>query len=78
MQTLQPTPTCAHFRTTDLPCLKCSGEMTLMLIEPGGPNFEKLTYRCEPCDLAETFLMAIKSDGNFANIRYPRTDDDAI
>jgi hypothetical protein len=35
--------------------------MGLTLIEPGGrPNFELRTYACIPCQIGESFLMAIK------------------
>ena len=58
MQIPLPTPSCAHFQTTELPCLKCSKQMKLTLIEPSGPKFELRTYRCIPCDIDESFLMA--------------------
>jgi hypothetical protein len=58
---MMPTPTCTHFQTTKIPCLKCGQWMGLTLIEPGGrPNFELRTYACVPCDTGESFLMAIK------------------
>lgn len=57
-----PTPTCTHFQTTRIPCLRCGQLMALTLIEPGGrPNFELRTYACGPCETGESFLMAIKS-----------------
>ena len=56
-----PTPTCTHFQTTKIPCLKCGQWMGLTLIEPGGrPNFELRTYACVPCETGESFLMAIR------------------
>jgi hypothetical protein len=57
-----PTPTCAQFQTTKIPCLTCGQLMGLTLIEPGGrPHFELRTYACVPCATGESFLMAIKS-----------------
>jgi DNA-directed RNA polymerase subunit RPC12/RpoP len=53
-----PTPSCTHFQTTELPCLKCGKQMKLTLIEPSGPKFEMRTYKCIPCDIDERFLMA--------------------
>jgi hypothetical protein len=56
-----PTPTCAHFQTTEMPCLKCGKRMRLTLIEPGGHNFELRTYECIPCEITECILTAISA-----------------
>jgi hypothetical protein len=57
MQIPRPTPTCARFRTTEVPCGKCGQEMRLILVEPRGRKLELLTYQCAPCDSDESFLM---------------------
>jgi hypothetical protein len=57
MQIPLPTPCCAHFQTTELPCLQCGKQMNLALVEPSGPKFELRTYKCIPCDIDESFLM---------------------
>jgi hypothetical protein len=60
MQIPRPTPTCTRFQTTiEMPCIKCGALMRLALIEPHGPNFELMTYRCTPCASEESFLQAI-------------------
>jgi hypothetical protein len=59
MQAPRPTPTCARFRLTEIPCTKCGNRMRLMLSEPRNPRFELLTYGCVSCETAESFLMAI-------------------
>jgi hypothetical protein len=41
-----------------MPCMKCGEGMRLALIEPRGPNFDLLTYRCIRCDSDESFLKA--------------------
>jgi hypothetical protein len=55
----RPTPTCAHFRVTEMPCAKCRGPMRLVLSEPRNPKFELMTYSCASCEAEESFLMAI-------------------
>lgn len=53
-----PTPTCTRFpTTTDMPCIKCGGQMRLVLIEPGDRRFDLVTYRCSPCLSEESFLQ---------------------
>jgi hypothetical protein len=60
LQIPRPTPTCTRFQTTiEMPCIKCGALMRLALIEPHGPNFELMTYRCTPCAGEESFLQAI-------------------
>jgi hypothetical protein len=55
----RPTPTCARFRLTEVPCAKCSNPMRLVLSEPSSPKFELMTYNCVSCEAVESFLMAI-------------------
>jgi hypothetical protein len=56
----RPTPTCTRFQTTiEMPCIKCSERMRLLLIEPRDRNFNLLTYRCVGCNADEIFLKAI-------------------
>jgi hypothetical protein len=55
----RPTPTCTHFRVTEMPCAQCGHQMRLELSEPRSPKFELMTYRCFSCATAESFLMAI-------------------
>jgi len=56
----RPTPTCTRFDTTvEMSCLKCSGSMRLVLIEPQDGSFNLLTYRCSGCESDESFLKAI-------------------
>jgi hypothetical protein len=57
--TPRPTPTCAHFRVTELPCMTCGNKMRLVLTEPHSPRFELMTYRCVCCEQVESFLTAI-------------------
>ena len=60
LQAFRPTPTCTRFRTSiEMPCMKCGTQMRLALIEPQGPNFDLLTYRCIPCNSGESFLKAM-------------------
>jgi hypothetical protein len=60
LQAFRPTPTCTRFQTSiEMPCIKCGTQMRLALIEPRGPNFDLLTYRCVPCDSGESFLKAM-------------------
>jgi hypothetical protein len=60
LPTFRPTPTCTRFQATiEMPCLKCGVQMRLALIEPQGPNYNLLTYRCVPCDSGESFLKAM-------------------
>lgn len=60
LQTPRPTPTCAHFRVSEMPCAKCGHPMRLILTEPRSARFELMTYRCIYCETAESFLMAIE------------------
>lgn len=56
----RPTPTCTRSKTTtEMTCIKCSGRMKLLLIEPGDGQFNLVTYRCASCSSAESFLKAI-------------------
>jgi hypothetical protein len=55
----RPTPTCAHFRVTEIPCTKGGNQMRLTLSEPRSPRFELMTYGCVSCEAVESFLMAI-------------------
>jgi hypothetical protein len=56
----RPTPTCTRFQTTiEMPCIKCSEYMRLVLIEPQDSSFNLLTYRCRACASNESFLKAI-------------------
>jgi hypothetical protein len=55
----RPTPTCAHFRVTEMPCNRCGCSMRLVLSEPRSPKFELMTYSCASCEAVESFLMAI-------------------
>jgi hypothetical protein len=59
LQTPRPTPTCAHFRVTEMPCIRCGKQMRLALSEPRSSKFELMTYSCVSCDTVESFLMAI-------------------
>ena len=60
LPTFRPTPTCTRFQATiEMPCLQCGAQMRLALIEPQGPNYNLLTYRCVPCDSGESFLKAM-------------------
>jgi hypothetical protein len=59
LPTTRPTPTCAHFRVTDLPCTTCGNKMRLILSEPRSQRFELMTYRCDCCGNVESFLSAI-------------------
>jgi hypothetical protein len=60
LPTFRPTPTCTRFQATiEMPCLQCGVQMRLALIEPQGPNYNLLTYRCVPCDSGESFLKAM-------------------
>jgi hypothetical protein len=59
LPTPRPTPTCAHFRVTELPCTRCGKKMRLMLSEPRSPKFELMTYHCVCCENTESFLMPI-------------------
>ena len=53
------TPTCAHFRTTEMPCTNCGDRMRLILLEPRSSRFDLITYGCVSCETAESFLIAI-------------------
>lgn len=56
----RPTPTCTRFQTTiEMPCMKCTGPMRLVLIEPHDSNLNLVTYRCGACASDESFLKAI-------------------
>jgi hypothetical protein len=59
LQTPRPTPTCTHFRVTEMPCMACGKQMNLALSEPRSPGFELITYSCVSCEAVESFLMAI-------------------
>jgi hypothetical protein len=59
LQPPRPTPTCVHFRVTEMPCVKCGDQMRLILSEPRRVRFELMTYGCVSCDAVESFLMAI-------------------
>jgi hypothetical protein len=59
LKTPKPTPTCAHFRATEMPCATCGSPMKLALSEPRSPKFELMTYVCASCEVVESFLMAI-------------------
>jgi hypothetical protein len=56
----KPTPTCVHFRVTEVPCAKCGSPMRLVLSEPSSPKFELMTYSCTSCEAVESFPMAIE------------------
>ena len=56
----RPTPTCTRFQTTiEMPCMKCSEHMRLVLIEPQDSSLNLLTYQCGACASNESFLKAI-------------------
>jgi hypothetical protein len=55
----RPTPTCAHFRVTEMQCTNCGNQMRLALAEPRNLRFELMTYDCGSCEAVESFLMAI-------------------
>ena len=56
----RPTPTCTRFQTTtEMTCIKCSGQMKLVLIEPKDAELNLLTYHCNGCAADESFLKAI-------------------
>jgi len=60
LDTPRPTPTCTRFETTtEMVCLKCNGQMKLLLIEPHDGQFDLVTYRCTVCSSDESFLKAI-------------------
>jgi hypothetical protein len=60
LPTFRPTPTCTRFQATiEMPCMTCGVQMRLALIEPQGPSYNLLTYRCVPCDSGESFLKAM-------------------
>ena len=60
LPTFRPTPTCTRFPATiEMPCMTCGVQMRLALIEPQGPSYNLLTYRCVPCDSGESFLKAM-------------------
>ena len=40
-------------------CIKCSGQMKLVLIEPKDAELNLLTYHCNGCAADESFLKAI-------------------
>ena len=57
LHTFRPTPTCTRFQTSiEMPCMKCSAQMRLVLIEPRDQVYDLLTYQCAPCDSGESFL----------------------
>jgi hypothetical protein len=60
LQTPRPTPPCAHFRVTKMPCTKCGYQMRLGLSELRSSRFDLITYSCVSCDCVESFLMAIR------------------
>jgi hypothetical protein len=60
LPTFRPTPTCTRFQATiEMPCMTCGVQMRLALIEPQGPSYNLLTYRCVPCDSGESFLKSM-------------------
>jgi hypothetical protein len=60
LPTYRPTPTCTRFQATiEMPCMMCGVQMRLALIEPQGPSYNLLTYRCLPCDSGESFLKTL-------------------
>ena len=58
-ETPRPTPTCARFKATEMPCTICRSTMKLVLSEPRGRTFDFLTYTCVSCEAVESFLMAV-------------------
>jgi hypothetical protein len=42
--------------TAEMPCIKCGYLMRLGLIEPRNQQFDLLTYQCDRCGSAESFL----------------------
>jgi hypothetical protein len=57
LQSLRPTPTCTRLKATaEMPCIKCGDLMRLGLVEPRNQQFDLLTYQCDRCGSAESFL----------------------
>jgi hypothetical protein len=59
LQPPRPTPTCVHFRVTEMPCVRCGAQMRLVLSEPRSTRLELMTYSCVSCEAVESFLMTI-------------------
>jgi hypothetical protein len=59
LQPPRPTPTCVHFRVTEMSCVRCGEQMRLVLSEPRSTRLELMTYSCVSCEAVESFLMTI-------------------
>jgi hypothetical protein len=54
-------PSCVRPNDVRLPCSHCLNEMRLAVLEPHPRSkVEVLTYRCDPCDRDETFIVSAK------------------
>lgn len=56
MQHQRPTPSCARFKSVEIPCAHCRQPMRLAMLEPHNDKLDLLTFSCARCARDEVFL----------------------